>query len=135
MVEVGRRDLAGWPTKSAQEPVDKVPMTSRSNGAAGQASDRLLSEFVGDSEMAELIDFFISEVQQRIGAMADAMEMGDLSRLRSHVHQLRGAAGGYGFPSITQSAAELETALRAQPSDVARRFDALLALCRRAVQT
>lgn len=84
--------------------------------------------------MADLIEFFITELQERIGAMSQAWQNGDLVRLRSHVHQLQGAAGGYGFPSITQSAAELEAAMRAQPAEIRQRLEALIELCRRAMK-
>ena len=64
-----------------------------------------------------------------------AWQEGNSAQLRKLAHQLKGAAGGYGFPTITASAAELETLLdagMAQTSAFAEQFEALIALCKRA---
>lgn len=85
--------------------------------------------------MAELVDFFLSELEVRMKAMREASESGDNARLRDLAHQIQGAAGGYGFPGITSLAAELESTLKAQEaeaSDIAEKTEALIALCRRA---
>ena len=120
--------------KSWCEPADELAMTSRAQGTGGPSGAPLVSEYAGDCEMADLIEFFVAELRERIGAMSEAWQNGDLVRLRSHVHQLEGAAGGYGFPSITQSAAELDTALRVQPAEIRTRLEALIDLCRRATK-
>ena len=107
---------------------------TRSN--QNRSIEPLVSEFASDRDMADLVEFFISELQSRVGAMRDACQSGDAARLRGLAHQLKGAAGGYGFPSITQSAAELESALvdatEGETSAVAEKTEALIALCKRA---
>ncbi len=48
------------------------------------------------------------------------------------VHQMKGAAGGYGFPQISEAAARLEQALEQEGSaDAATGLEALVALCER----
>jgi HPt (histidine-containing phosphotransfer) domain-containing protein len=49
-------------------------------------------------------------------------------------HQIKGAAGGYGFPSISDAAAAAEQAAKSpgKTGSAIEATDALLALCRRA---
>jgi HPt (histidine-containing phosphotransfer) domain-containing protein len=109
-------------------------MTSRAPGTPGESAEPLVSDFAADAEMADLLQFFFAELHERIGAMTEALEMGDMDRLRSHVNQLKGAAGGYGFPSITESAASVENALRRKPAEIRQSLDELIALCQRAIR-
>ena len=41
-------------------------------------------------------------------ALEDSLAKGDLPRVRTLAHQLKGAGGGYGFAQITEAAASLE---------------------------
>lgn len=85
--------------------------------------------------MAELIEYFLAELKEHIGRLEHAWLLGDHERLRQVAHQLKGAAGGYGFPSITHSAADLEFSLlteQAELSHVAEKVEALISLCKRA---
>ncbi|MCH7808918.1 MAG: Hpt domain-containing protein [Planctomycetes bacterium] len=40
--------------------------------------------------------------------MHDAIEKSDFEALRGAAHQLKGSGGGYGYPILTELAAELE---------------------------
>ncbi len=94
----------------------------------------LLSTMAGDADMAELIRAFVSELPQRVEAIARALDQEDLSSLARLSHQLKGSAGGYGFPAITDAAAVLEGGARArQDLDTLRgHLERLADLCRRA---
>lgn len=93
----------------------------------------LLSEYRLDADMVELVELFVSEMPERLDALAGAFRSGDLDRLRTESHRLRGAAGGYGYPQLTHAAARLEDALRGQCDLDAIRaeFDELITLCQR----
>lgn len=111
-------------------------MASRASGNDGGSHRPLVSDYARDSEMVELVEFFITELQTRIEALCRAWETGDEAALNDLAHQLKDAAEGYGYPSITQSAAELEAALlleEAQASAIAEKAESLIALCKRAV--
>ncbi|MCA9291758.1 MAG: Hpt domain-containing protein [Phycisphaerales bacterium] len=103
------------------------------NGNA--ARHPLISEFANDADMAELIEFFLSELDHRLQVLQAAWDTGNLEQVQSLSHQLKGAAGGYGFPSISEVAAELEHALAIHtpgstlPRD---RFESLMSQLRRA---
>ncbi len=96
----------------------------------------LVSEFAGDPDMADLVGLFLDELPERIGAIRTALSAGDAEELQRRVHQLKGAGGGYGFPSISKAAAEVEAPLRAGERDlsvISSKVDALTALCERAL--
>ncbi|HEY3245363.1 MAG TPA: ATP-binding protein [Phycisphaerae bacterium] len=94
----------------------------------------LFSEFANDADMAEIIEQFINELPARIAALQSAVQERDLQTLRSLAHQLKGAAGGYGFAPITAAAKELEQAARdARDIEILQdRIDELVNVCRRA---
>lgn len=99
----------------------------------------LRSDFASDPDMAELVVEFVGELTSRTAAMETAFRDGQVERLRVLAHQLRGAAGGYGFPAISAAAGKLEDQIRALPDPAAARaaelagqLDELIGLCRRA---
>ncbi|MDB5100544.1 MAG: Hpt domain protein [Cyanobacteria bacterium RYN_339] len=80
----------------------------------------LASTFADDPDMAELVPIFVGMLPDRMAAMRASLAAGDLDALRVTAHQLKGAAGGYGFAPIGHAAATLEAALIAgQPPDPA----------------
>ncbi|HEU5057252.1 MAG TPA: ATP-binding protein [Kofleriaceae bacterium] len=81
-------------------------------GAAGEAEADapLTSDLADDEEMLALVEQFVATMPERIGALEAASASGDRSCLARLAHQLKGAAGGYGFPRISAAAAALEAA-------------------------
>ncbi|MEZ6233110.1 MAG: Hpt domain-containing protein [Phycisphaerales bacterium] len=96
----------------------------------------LVSEFAGDPEMQELVEFFVSALPERIDAIRGALGEQRFRDLQRLAHQMKGAAGGYGFPAIGTAAGALEGTLKQNeqpPLDQVRgEVDALIALCNRA---
>jgi len=100
------------------------------------AESPLRSTFADDTDMMELVEYFISELPERIDGLESAFRDDDRATLKRLAHQLKGAAGGYGYPSITECAANLERAVLADHADVKQisaRLDDVLDLCRRAL--
>lgn len=62
--------------------------------------------------MAALAEMFLEQLGVRIRELREACVRGDLDTVRFGTHQLRGAAGGYGFPEIGRAAGEIEDLLR-----------------------
>jgi HPt (histidine-containing phosphotransfer) domain-containing protein len=93
----------------------------------------IYSSLATDPMMAELVEMYVDETSEKIAAMEAAFASGDREKLRSVAHQMKGAAGSYGFDQVTAGAAALEAAVRdAQPAaTVQARFDELVGLCRR----
>ena len=95
----------------------------------------LISEFASDPEMAEMVEYFCAEVLSHVATLNDALDRRALDELRVHAHRLKGSAGGYGYPTISESAGLLERMLIDETDDPAalgRQVDELVDLCRRA---
>lgn len=105
---------------------------------SGHQHTPIQSLYADDPEMAELVQLFVSELPDRIASVQTAWNHGKLDELTRLAHQLKGAGSGYGYPSITQAAAELERELRGLPApsavaEVRDELEALLSVCRRAM--
>lgn len=99
----------------------------------------LVSTLSNDPDMRELIEMFVHDLPSRINAIAASAQADDLNRLRTYAHQLKGSAGGYGYEPISDAAARLEQAIKAQDDapdlgPIRQEADALIAICRRAAQ-
>ena len=101
---------------------------------SGPQDEPLISDFSDDAEMAPLIEEFAQEMPENIDRMLSHWRKQELSALRRAVHQLRGAGGGYGFPSITESAESVEQQIDTTPEDleaIGQALDELIQLCAR----
>ncbi len=94
----------------------------------------LYSTLGGDPDFGELVELFVEEMPERIEGFLDLLDAEDWESLRRNAHQLKGAAGGYGFEPITRAAAQAEAAVRdGQPEPQIRQaVEDLVHLCRRA---
>lgn len=77
-------------------------------------TEPLVSEMANDPDMTDLIELFLSELPKRVAVLQNAIQSADVATLSRIAHQLKGAAGGYGYPSITIAAARLESSAKAQ---------------------
>lgn len=97
----------------------------------------LVSELSKDPEMRELVEEFVRALPQKAADLRDKLQQGDLDTLTRLAHQLKGSAGGYGFPMITEAARHLEQCAKAT-SDLASletQIRELTDLCKRATAT
>lgn len=94
----------------------------------------LVSTLASDPDMRDLVEMFVGDLPGRVAAMEAALAAADCVALSRLSHQLKGAAGGYGFPAITDAARTLEASARAQAEFTAleQQFKALADLCKRA---
>lgn len=89
-----------------------------------------------DPDMAELVEYFVGELPDRVRSLEAAAGANHLDQLQSLAHQLKGAAPGFGFPSIGEAARAVELGLKqAEPEQrslelVRSELEALLHLCR-----
>jgi HPt (histidine-containing phosphotransfer) domain-containing protein len=95
----------------------------------------ILSTYAGDPDMADLIQLFVEEIPDRARSLQEFLERQELVELRRIAHQLKGASGGYGFPTLGEAAGVLEHQLTAAPTpdlaSIARQVDELVNLCAR----
>ena len=77
------------------------------------SEDPIISIFADDEDMLALVQLFVDELGADIEAMRTALDSGDEETLATLAHQLKGSAGGYGFPILTEQAARIEDCVRA----------------------
>jgi HPt (histidine-containing phosphotransfer) domain-containing protein len=101
----------------------------------------LTSEFATDPAMAELTIAFVNELPGRIDALQAAADAASIKTLIELTHQLKGAAGGYGYGPIGAAAGRIEHRLRtvgphgsAAVSGVKQDLAELIELCRAALR-
>lgn len=95
------------------------------------AAQPLYSTLATDPDLGEIVQLFVEEMPNRTANLRQRLEAADWGELRRAAHQLKGAAGSYGFEPITPAAARLEEAVdRAMPEEQIRQMvDELIALC------
>ncbi len=123
------------------KPIDRVKLLSTvaqhlANGVAPPAP--LISSYADDPDMKEIVVMFVDELPGRVSAIRAAGDSDDRIKLSQLAHMLKGAAGGYGFSSITDAAGRLEDALAPNgegDGDVTTLLAELVALCDRVRST
>lgn len=94
----------------------------------------IYSTLGGDPDLGDIVDLFVEEMPDRINALLAQLQSGDWEALRRTAHQIKGAAGSYGFEAISPGAAVVEMAIRGgeEEARIRESVAALVALCRRA---
>jgi len=119
-----------------REPGDDAAESQRAEQTCPlPAGEPLLSDFADDPEMAELLEGFVTELPDRIYQIEKAAQEKDLASLASLAHQLKGAAGGYGFSPITEAARAVERQAKEELEleQIRTSVDSLKELCLRAM--
>ena len=88
---------------SVSETLEEASMTS-----AMYENTAIYSTLGGDPDFAELVEMFVEEMPDRIAALQQAFDCGDVKELRCLAHQLKGAAGSFGLDQLTPLAAAVE---------------------------
>jgi len=96
-------------------------------------AEPLYSTLGADPDLGEIVELFVEEMPGRIEALVEQYNSGDWDSLRRTAHQLKGAAGSYGFTQVTPVAAALEQRLdRREPEETIREaLEELVDFCRR----
>jgi signal transduction histidine kinase/CheY-like chemotaxis protein len=93
----------------------------------------LPSALAADPEMLLLIAEYIARLPGTVESLTRALDQPDLVALARLSHQIKGAAGGYGYPGLTDAAGRLETEAKAGRDTPALRaaFAEVTKLCAR----
>ncbi|MDR1964185.1 MAG: Hpt domain-containing protein [Planctomycetaceae bacterium] len=94
----------------------------------------IYSSLASDDDLREILFMYVEEMPERIVRFQQELAARNWSELCIAAHQLKGSAGSHGFAEISNTAAELETALKTkQPEEqITNTVQLLLDLCRRA---
>jgi PAS domain S-box-containing protein len=134
---IGRQKLlatvARWAGCGRTHNDSPQPTTSERNASTPMPSAFVYSHLAADPDLDELVTLFVQEMPERINALDTQAKSRDWNQLAHTAHQLKGAAGRYGFGEIVPCAARLEAAAREaqQEQQILSALDELLSLCRR----
>ncbi len=94
----------------------------------------LYSELARDETMRDLLESFVAQLPSRAAAMTVACRSGDMKQLKLLAHQLKGAAGSYGFLPISEACRQLESTVDGDEISEALRsaMTTVVVLCQRA---
>jgi len=94
----------------------------------------LVSTLGDNTELRALVEIFLGGLPVRIESMERCLAEENFEQLLVEAHRLKGTAGGYGFPTLTEAAANLEASTRARlgVQEIAKRLQRVIELSRRA---
>ena len=94
----------------------------------------LFSPLAADPDLSELVEMYVEEMPERIATIQSLLDASDWESLRRFAHQVKGAAGSYGFDPISPVAGTVEDSIRdGAPEEAVRQaVDELLDMCARA---
>ncbi len=133
---------AAWlPSNGAEADAaaDVVPAVAAVHGgqnASRGADDVLISDLADDPDMLPLVHEFLHQLSDRMALFDSHRELEQRSALASAAHQLKGAAGGYGYMSISELARTVERYASAggTQAECDKAINALLSRCRAAIR-
>lgn len=79
--------------------------------SASIKSDYLYSSLGTDPDLCDIVDMFVDEMPDRITCLMQLLDESNLDELARMAHQMKGAAGSYGFDAISPVAGDLESAI------------------------
>jgi histidine phosphotransfer protein HptB len=79
---------------------------------ANDTAECVYSSLAADPELGEIVEMFVDEMPGRVAALLDHFNKKNWDGLRQSAHQLKGAAGSYGFAIVSPCAGKLEASLR-----------------------
>lgn len=89
-----------------------------SSGPEPSQVDKLISHLLlQDADLRDVVEEFVSGLTSRISEFKRAHDQMNWDHLVTLAHRLKGAAGSYGYPDISQLCAEMERSFRAHQAD------------------
>ena len=100
--------------------------------AAIPRQSKPISKDAAADAMRRAVEGFVARLPGRVDELASLSAAREFDKLKTLIHQLKGAGSGYGFPAITQTAAKTEAVIKSEAEFDAIRtaVDELIALIR-----
>jgi signal transduction histidine kinase/ActR/RegA family two-component response regulator len=97
------------------------------------APERLHSTIADDDDVKQLLPGFVADLPAIVSRLTELADLHDMPALNTVVHQIKGSGGVYGFMSMSEAAARIESAVReARPiKEAEAEIAALIDLIRR----
>jgi len=98
-----------------------------------QKAEPLYSPLAADPDLGELVEMYVDEMPDRIAALQEMIASGNWEELRRFAHQMKGAAGSYGFEPISPIAGTVEDCIRdeAPEEQILQAAEGLREICSR----
>jgi HPt (histidine-containing phosphotransfer) domain-containing protein len=102
--------------------------------AGQQGNEPLRSTYADDEAIAEILPVFINNMPRYLNDLEGRISAGDWAGAARVCHDLKGTAGGYGYPDIGRAAQLLEGEVKGdhQKSAIEKHFAVVKSLCARA---
>ena len=91
----------------------------------------IYSTMGSDPDLGELVELFVNEMPERVRNLTTLLEQSNWEELRRAAHQLKGAAGSYGFDAISPVAAIVEDEIRGEhrEEEICQAIEELCDMC------
>ena len=98
-----------------------------------QQADPIYSALADDPDLYDLVKMFVDEMPSRLEKLLTEFNSKDWDGLKCTAHQLKGAAGSYGFAEVSPAAARLEDSLKQSTPEEAiqQTLNELITTCQR----
>jgi CheY-like chemotaxis protein/HPt (histidine-containing phosphotransfer) domain-containing protein len=125
-------DMPTGKTASMTNPVAK-PSTAALENRGATANAPVRSEYADVPKMQGILAEFVEGLPARVAEITEGFSSNDLAAVKRAAHQLRGSGGGYGFPDMTELAAQVELAIKDEKTIevIAEQINELAAFVRR----
>ena len=80
-------------------------------------TDYIFSSWQNDSDYADLLPLFVDELPSMRRTLLEFAKVCDFENVKREAHKLRGTAGGYGYPGLSQLAGQLEDTCKTSARD------------------
>jgi CheY-like chemotaxis protein len=118
----------------APEPAPAEVIAAPETASTPMHPDDPVKALLAKPKLAKLVEKFVTGLDDRLAAIKKAVEEEDHKQLKILSHQLKGAAGGFGFPNISRVAADMEHVDEKQIATLSKAVRELAELCDQAKQ-
>jgi PAS domain S-box-containing protein len=93
---------------------DNAPAPAAGGELPRVQQGRMVSEFLGDPDIAPILGEFVARLDDQVDQMRQSLADDRYQELQRQAHMLKGSAGGYGYPALTEACQGLERAAEVQ---------------------
>jgi len=80
-------------------------------------TEYIYSSWRNDPDYADLLPLFVDELPLMRSALVEFAKVCDFENVKREAHKLRGSAGGYGYPGLSDLAGQLEDTCKKSAHD------------------
>ena len=91
----------------------------------------IFSTLADDPDLSELVELYVEEMPDRVSQIRETLD--DKQELLRLIHQVKGAAGSYGFEELSAEAGRHENEIKQtdDPSEIEKSVDNFIFQCER----